>query len=51
MTIFSNRGDLVFDGFFGTGTTAAVAKVLGRKFVGFEKEEKYCLAAQKRLAD
>ncbi len=50
MTIFSNRGDLVFDGFSGTGTTAAVAKSIGRKFIGFEKEEKFFSAAQKRLA-
>jgi len=45
----SNEGDVVFDPFLGSGTTAVVAKKLGRKFVGMEIEEEYCLLAQKRI--
>ncbi|QDF65159.1 DNA-methyltransferase [Mycoplasma nasistruthionis] len=41
--------NIVFDPFFGTGTTGAVAKKLGRNFVGIEREQKYIEAAQKRL--
>jgi len=43
-------GDLVLDPFFGTGTTGAVAKRLGRRFIGIEKEEPYIEVATKRLA-
>lgn len=46
----SNEGDVVFDPFAGSGTTAVVAKKLGRKFVAIEQEEEYCLLALKRLA-
>ncbi len=46
----SNVGDVVFDPFAGSGTTAVVAKKLGRRFVAFEQEEEYCLWALKRLA-
>lgn len=42
-------GDIVLDPFFGTGTTGAVAKKLGRNFVGFEKEQEYINAAQLRI--
>ncbi len=45
----SNEGDLVFDPFTGSGTTLAVAKKLGRKFVGFEMSKQYAANAQKRL--
>ena len=34
-------GDLVLDPFFGTGTTGAVCKMLGRNFIGLEREESY----------
>ncbi len=43
-------GDVVLDPFFGTGTTGAVAKMLGRDFIGIEREESYRQAAAERLA-
>jgi modification methylase len=46
----SNPGDLVLDPFFGSGTTGAVAKRLGRDFVGIEREEAYAKAAEARIA-
>ncbi|MCB1556408.1 MAG: site-specific DNA-methyltransferase [Alphaproteobacteria bacterium] len=45
----TNPGDLVLDPFFGTGTTGAVAKKLGRDYIGIEREESYIKAAQARL--
>ena len=42
--------DLVLDPFCGTGTTGAVAKRLGRRFVGVEREDAYAQAAEKRIA-
>ena len=45
----SNIGDIVLDPFFGTGTTGAVAKMLGREFVGIEKEQNYIDVAQERI--
>lgn len=43
-------GDVVLDPFFGTGTTGAVAKKLGRHFIGIEREDVYINAALKRIA-
>jgi modification methylase len=43
-------GDIVLDPFFGTGTTGAVAKKLGRHFIGIERDRAYIAAALKRLA-
>ena len=43
-------GDLIVDPFFGTGTTGAVAKLLGRHFIGIEREEKYVKVAEDRIA-
>ena len=46
----SNQGDLVLDPFFGSGTTGAVAKRLGRSFVGIERDPDYAAAARARIA-
>ena len=43
-------GDVVLDPFFGTGTTGAVAKQLGRKYIGCERDADYIAAARERLA-
>ena len=43
-------GDIVLDPFFGTGTTGAVARKLGRHFIGIEREESYINAALKRIS-
>ena len=43
-------GDVVLDPFFGTGTTGAVAKRLGRRFIGIERDPAYVEAAEARLA-
>ena len=43
-------GDVVLDPFFGTGTTGAVAKRLGRHWIGIEREDDYIAAAEERIA-
>jgi site-specific DNA-methyltransferase (adenine-specific)/modification methylase len=45
----TNKRDAIFDPFLGTGTTAVVAKKLGRKFHGIEKNKKYFKAANDRI--
>jgi len=45
----SNPGDVILDPFFGTGTTGAVARALGRHFIGIEREQKYAAAALERI--
>ena len=45
----TNKGDLICDPFIGTGTSAVVAKKLGRKYFGIEKDKKYFGAAYKRI--
>ena len=45
----TNKGDIILDPFLGSGTTAAVAKKLKRKFIGIEKDKLYFKLAQKRL--
>jgi modification methylase len=42
-------GDVVLDPFLGSGTTAAVARRLGRRFIGIERDEGYARLARKRI--
>jgi modification methylase len=46
----SKPGDIILDPFFGTGTTGAVARKLGRRFIGIEREENYAAIAEARIA-
>jgi modification methylase len=46
----TEKGDVVLDPFFGTGTTGAVAKRLGREWIGCEREDFYRGVAEKRIA-
>lgn len=50
MLASTKPGDVVLDPFFGSGTTGAVAKRLGRHFVGIEREQTYIDAANERIA-
>lgn len=47
----SEPGDVVLDPFFGTGTTGVVAKKLGRRWIGIERETDYIKAAEARLKE
>ena len=44
-------GEIVLDPFFGTGTTGAAAKRLGRRFIGIERETEYARVAEKRISE
>ena len=46
---FSNKGDIIYDPFLGTGTTAVVAKKLNRKYIGSELLKNYYTIASKNL--
>ena len=46
---WTNEGDIVFDPFLGSGTTALVAKDMDRIYIGFEIEEKYFKIAKERI--
>ncbi|NLC55227.1 MAG: site-specific DNA-methyltransferase [Armatimonadetes bacterium] len=46
----TSPGDVVLDPFFGTGTTGAVARRLGRHWVGIERDARYIAAARQRIA-
>lgn len=50
MLTSTKPGDVVLDPFFGSGTTGAVAKHLGRNFVGIERDSTYRKAAEERIA-
>ncbi len=50
MLATTKRGDVVLDPFFGTGTTGAVARRLGREWIGCEREETYRQVARERIA-
>ncbi len=45
----TNPGEIVLDPFFGTGTTGAVAKRLGRRWIGIDRDETYAKAALERI--
>jgi modification methylase len=45
----TNKDDVVLDPFFGTGTTGAVARRLGRNWIGIEREKKYIKVARERI--
>ncbi|MDI6718744.1 MAG: site-specific DNA-methyltransferase [Methanomicrobiales archaeon] len=49
MKLFSYRGDIVLDPFNGAGTTTAVARRLGRRFIGIDLSPEYCETALRRL--
>lgn len=44
-----NEGDTVLDPFSGSGTTAKMAKLMGRQFIGIEVNPEYCEIAEERL--
>jgi site-specific DNA-methyltransferase (adenine-specific) len=44
-------GDVVLDPFLGTGTTAAVAKRLGRRWIGIERDLQYAVLAERRVTE
>lgn len=46
----TSKGDVVLDPFFGTGTTGAVARRLGRHWIGIEREQRYVRVARERIA-
>jgi len=46
----TNPGDVVLDPFFGSGTTGAVARRLGRHFIGIDRDARYIAAAEERIA-
>ncbi len=50
MLATTNKGDVVLDPFFGTGTTGAVARRLGREWIGCERETDYIAVAHERIA-
>ena len=45
----TNKGDIVLDPFMGSGTTAVVAKYLGRHYIGYEIEKEYITMAERRI--
>jgi site-specific DNA-methyltransferase (adenine-specific) len=48
---WSNEGDVVLDPFMGSGTTAKMAKLNNRHYIGFDISEEYCEIAQNRIAN
>jgi modification methylase len=49
MLASTKPGHVILDPFFGTGTTGAVARRLGRKWIGIERDETYCEVAMERI--
>jgi site-specific DNA-methyltransferase (adenine-specific) len=50
ITLASRPSDIVLDPFSGSGSTCIAAKMLGRRFIGIEREDEYCRIAEARLA-
>ena len=50
ITSSTKPGDVILDPFFGSGTTGAVAKQLGRHFIGIERDKTYAKHAERRIA-
>ena len=50
ITLGSREGDIILDPFLGSGTTALASKLMGRKCIGIEIEEKYCEIAARRCS-
>jgi site-specific DNA-methyltransferase (adenine-specific) len=48
---WSNEGDIVLDPFMGSGTTAKMALLNNRKYIGFEISEEYCKVAEERVRE
>jgi len=48
--LFSKSGDTVLDPFLGSGTSGVAAKLLGRQFIGIERDPEYMTIASKRIA-
>jgi site-specific DNA-methyltransferase (adenine-specific) len=48
---WSNPGDVVLDPFLGSGTTAKMALLTGRRFIGIERDAEYLAIAERRIAD
>jgi len=51
ITLGSRQGEIILDPFIGSGTTAISARILSRKFIGFERDEQYFKIAQARISD
>lgn len=49
--LFSYIDDLILDPFSGSGTTCAVAKMFGRRYIGIDLDAEYCRYAEKRIAN
>jgi site-specific DNA-methyltransferase (adenine-specific) len=49
LRMYSKPTDLILDPFLGSGTTAIACEQLGRKWIGIEKEPKYCEIARERI--
>ena len=48
---WSNEGDIILDCFMGSGTTAKMALLNNRNYIGFESSEEYCSIAEERIID